>query len=275
MFLEPAHPYPFLDNTSEYSFFGKNGMISVIVPVKNEQENIKPLLQEIAKSLRGFAPFEIIYIDDGSTDQTSEILHASGEEFHELRFLSHKTSCGQSSSIRTGILSAKGSIIVTLDGDGQNDPADIPRLVTPLLRENAPLRLGMVAGQRRQRIDHASKQWASKVANFIRSRLLRDGVRDTGCGLKAFRKDAYLLLPFFDHQHRYLPALMIREGFSIDLMDVNHRGRQAGRSNYGTLDRLWAGLSDIFGVFWLLQRRKRTVQITEYPLARSSSSPLV
>lgn len=238
-----------------------NHDISVIVPIKNEAENIKPLIDEILTALSEEQNFEIIYIDDGSDDQSLEILKTLKQTIPQLRVIQHQTSCGQSAAIRSGVLYARNSIIVTLDGDGQNIPADIPLLIEPL--REASDKVAMVAGQRKSRNDSASKRYASKLANKIRGAILNDGVRDTGCGLKAFRRDSYLILPYFDHMHRYFAALFKRDGHEILLVDVGHRSRDAGVSKYGNWDRFKVGVVDLFGVRWLLKRRKITDTIKE------------
>lgn len=235
--------------------------ISVIVPIKNEVENIKPLVQEITAALSFEQSFEIIYIDDGSDDQSLDILKDLKQTVPQLRIIQHMTSCGQSSAIRSGIIHAKNDIMVTLDGDGQNIPADIPALVNKL--RGAPDAVAMVAGQRKSRNDSASKRYASRMANKIRSAILKDGVRDTGCGLKAFYRDAYLQLPYFDHMHRYFAALFKRDNYDILLVDVGHRSRDAGISKYGNWDRFKVGCIDLLGVRWLLKRRKLTNKISE------------
>jgi dolichol-phosphate mannosyltransferase len=235
--------------------------ISVVVPIKNEAENIKPLVNEIIQALSSETDFEIIYIDDGSDDNSLEILQSLKQDTIHLRIIHHGTSCGQSAAIRSGVDYAQNGIIVTLDGDGQNVPADIPKLVEKL--RHASDNIAMVAGQRRVRNDTASKKYASKIANIIREYILKDGVRDTGCGLKAFRREAYLRLPYFDHMHRYFPALFKRENYDILLCDVEHRHREAGISKYGNWDRFKAGIVDLCGVIWLLKRRKLTKNITE------------
>lgn len=233
-------------------------MLSVVVPVKNEEENILPLLEEIHAALEGRTEFEVVYVDDGSTDWTVERLKTAKERFPRLRTLRHVTSCGQSRAIASGVQAARGEWIVTLDGDGQNDPADIPKLLDKTgakTRGAAPLNL--VAGIRARRKDTWSKRIASRLANGIRQRLLNDGVTDTGCGLKLFRREAFLRLPYFDHMHRYLPALIRRDGGAIETVLVNHRPRTRGTSNYGFFDRLWVGISDLVGVMWLMRRCKR------------------
>lgn len=240
-------------------------MLSVVVPVKNEEDNILPLLEEIHAALEGRTEFEVVYVDDGSTDWTVERLKTAKERFPRLRTLRHVTSCGQSRAIASGVQAARGEWIVTLDGDGQNDPADIPKLLDKLDAKTpgaAPLNL--VAGIRARRKDTWSKRIASRLANGIRQRLLHDGVTDTGCGLKLFRREAFLRLPYFDHMHRYLPALIRRDGGAIETVLVNHRPRTRGASNYGFFDRLWVGISDLVGVMWLMRRCKRPTFETEH-----------
>ena len=219
-------------------------MLSVVVPVKNEEDNILPLLEEIHAALDGRIEFEVIYVNDGSTDRTPEVLLQARGKFPRLRVVTHRASCGQSRAIASAVHAAKGDWIVTLDGDGQNDPADIPKL---LERINAWTwkgveTLNLVAGIRAKRQDTWSKRISSRLANGIRQRLLHDGVTDTGCGLKAIRREAFLRLPYFDHMHRYLPALIRRDGGAIEIVLVNHRPRMRGLSNYGFFDRLWVGI---------------------------------
>jgi dolichol-phosphate mannosyltransferase len=230
-------------------------LLSVVVPVRNEAGNIVPLIEEIHAALEGRFEFEVIYINDGSTDATAGELAAAKARFPHLRVITHGASCGQSTAIRTGGEAARGTWIVTLDGDGQNDPADIPALVEVALGDSGG-RLHLVAGNRAKRRDTWLKRVSSRLANAIRKTLLRDGVRDTGCGLKVMRRDAFIRLPYFDHMHRYFPALIIRGGGEIACVDVNHRPRQAGVSNYGFWDRLWVGITDLFGVAWLARRVK-------------------
>jgi glycosyltransferase involved in cell wall biosynthesis len=226
--------------------------ISVVVPVKNEALNILPLVEEIEGACAPIGPFEVIYVDDGSTDATAEQVLSVRATRPWLRLVRHGASCGQSAAVRTGVLAARGSIIVTLDGDGQNDPAFIPQLVAAL--DDA--RIGLVAGQRLGR-KGAAKRWQSRIANGVRARVLKDGTRDTGCGLKAFRREVYMRLPYFDALHRFMPALVKREGFSIAHVDVVDRPRHAGQSKYGLFDRLWVGILDLAGVWWLIRRRRR------------------
>jgi dolichol-phosphate mannosyltransferase len=240
-------------------------MLSVVVPVRNEAENILPLIEEIHGALEGRWDFEVIYVDDGSSDATPAKLSEAKARFPRLRILRHKASCGQSTAIWTAANAAKGDWIVTLDGDGQNDPADIPALVEVALaadgQPGAPVDL--VTGIRRKRQDNWLRRVSSRVANGIRQAMLKDGVRDTGCGLKVMRRAAFLRLPFFDHMHRYYPALIIRAGGAVRCVDVNHRPRLRGASNYGLFDRLWVGITDLFGIVWLIKRAKLPVIETE------------
>lgn len=229
--------------------------LSVVVPVRNEAANIGPLIGEIRKALVGTA-YEIVYIDDGSTDETSVNLGLAAAP--DLVWRRHRASCGQSAAVVTGVRLARGDWIATLDGDGQNDPADIPALLARARRE---VELGswpvLIAGHRTTRRDSWIKRRTSRLANAIRASLLRDATPDSGCGLKVFRREAFLELPHFDHMHRYLPALFIRAGGRVVSVAVNHRPRTRGHSNYGTLDRLWVGIFDLFGMFWLQRRWRR------------------
>ncbi len=232
--------------------------LSVVVPVFNEAENVEKLAREIQTALKSY-DFEMIFVNDASTDSTQAALIALKQDLPRLRVLSHRQNSGQSRSIRTGILAAKGALIATLDGDGQNDPADIPALYTAFTREDAPETLGMIGGHRALRKDSLAKKYASRFGNGIRKRLLKDNARDTGCGLKVFKRDAFLRLPYFDHIHRYLPALMLREGYVCEYVDVNHRHREFGVSKYTNFGRLIVSLSDLLGVMWL-NRRARNPQ---------------
>jgi dolichol-phosphate mannosyltransferase len=236
--------------------------ISVVVPVKNESGNIAPLVAEIAAALAGSA-FEIVYVNDGSTDATEQEVRALMPKHAWLRQIRLKSSCGQSAAIRTGVATARAEIVVTLDGDGQNDPACIPVLLGAF---GSP-RIGLVAGQRVGRKASGFKKLQSRVANAIRSAVLKDGTRDTGCGLKAFRRDLFLSLPYFNGLHRFLPALVRREGLDIAYVEVIDRPRWYGTSKYGFWDRLWIGLVDLFGVWWLIRRKKRIPQSVEVTLA--------
>jgi dolichol-phosphate mannosyltransferase len=233
--------------------------LSVVVPVHNEAENIEPLLNEIIAALTDFIEYEIIYIDDGSTDNTLNVLKKAQQTIPQLRVFHHEKSCGQSAAVFTGIKAAKFPVIATLDGDGQNNPADIRHLYANLqTQREANPKLTMIAGWRNQRHDTQWRLISSKIANSIRSTLLGDATPDTGCGLKVFLRDAALELPFFDHYHRFLPALMLRGGYQVISLAVSHRARERGVSKYGTLDRLWVGISDILGVMWLKTRMKQT-----------------
>jgi dolichol-phosphate mannosyltransferase len=229
--------------------------LSVVVPVRNEQDNIEPLVREIQAALSGKLDYEIIYVDDGSSDATLQRLKEMRNECPHLHVVRHQFSCGQSTAVRTGVKAATGDWIATLDGDGQNDPADIPKLLAAL-QEGVDL----IGGNRRHaRRDSWIKRISSVIANGVRSRMLRDSTPDTGCGLKLFRRDVFLDLPYFDHMHRFLPALVQRRGGRVVSVPVNHRPRERGKSNYGTLDRLMVGIVDLLGVMWLLRRAKRPI----------------
>ena len=235
--------------------------VSVVVPVRNEAGNIAPLVAEIAAAIEGKWPFETIYVDDGSSDGTADELARLAAQYSWLRHLRHRRSCGQSAAVRTGVAAARAPVIVTLDGDGQNDPKFIPALIQAL-EAGAP-QIGLIAGQRVGRKATPFKKFQSRVANAVRGAVLRDGTRDTGCGLKAFYRDAFLRLPYFDGLHRFLPALVKREGYGIGYVDVVDRPRAHGISNYGLWDRLWVGILDLAGVWWLIRRRKRIPEISE------------
>jgi len=230
--------------------------LSVVVPVHNERDNIVPLLTEIVTALRGKADFEIVYVDDSSKDDSLAVLTAAKAQFPELRVFRHLSQSGQSTALRSGIKSARGQWIATLDGDGQNDPADIPKLLA--MRSESPDAIKLFAGWRVDRKDTGSKRWASKFANALRSRLLGDATPDTGCGIKLFERSAFLDLPYFDHMHRYLPALFQRAGWQVKSVPVNHRPRGSGVSNYNNLNRALVGVSDLRGVAWLIRRSRRT-----------------
>jgi dolichol-phosphate mannosyltransferase len=230
--------------------------LSVVVPVHNERDNIVPLLTEIVTALRGTADFEIVYVDDSSKDDSLAVLTAAKAQFPELRVMRHLSQSGQSTALRSGIKSARGQWIATLDGDGQNDPADIPKLLA--MRSESPDAIKLFAGWRVDRKDTGSKRWASKFANALRSRLLGDATPDTGCGIKLFERSAFLDLPYFDHMHRYLPALFQRAGWQVKSVPVNHRPRGSGVSNYNNLNRALVGVSDLRGVAWLIRRSRRT-----------------
>ncbi|HEY8218572.1 MAG TPA: glycosyltransferase family 2 protein [Methylobacter sp.] len=231
--------------------------ISIIVPVYNEADNISALITEIGRAMSGAEAYEIIYVDDGSNDATAEVLKQELQHVKALRVIRHQRSCGQSAAIYTGVKAARYPYIATLDGDGQNDPADIPRLYEALIRQRENIsNLWMIAGWRNKRHDSTWRLFSSKVANGIRSRLLGDNTPDTGCGLKLFLRDEFLDLPYFDHMHRFLPALILRAGGQVISEPVNHRPRTYGHSKYGTLDRLWVGIIDILGLIWLKKRAK-------------------
>jgi dolichol-phosphate mannosyltransferase len=235
--------------------------VSVVVPVRNEAGNVGPLTDEIAAALTGRWNFELIFVNDGSTDATETTLAALKVTRPWLRQIKHAASCGQSSAVRSGASAARAPVVVTLDGDGQNDPAFIPALLQRLT-EGGP-QMGLVAGQRVGRKSGGFKKLQSKIANGVRSAILRDGTRDTACGLKAFRRDAYLALPYFDGLHRFLPALIRRDGYTVGYVDVIDRPRHSGVSNYGMWDRLWVGILDLAGVRWLIRRRRRVPQVSE------------
>jgi len=230
--------------------------LSVVVPVYNEEGNVAPLVDEIVAALRGRITFEIVYVDDCSRDATLERLKQLQSGTPELRVVRHLRNSGQSTAIRHGVKAARAEWIATLDGDGQNDPADIPKLLAE--RERAAPEVRMFAGWRVDRQDSGSKRWASKWANTIRARALRDATPDTGCGIKLFERAAFLDLPYFDHMHRYLPALMQRAGWKTLSVPVHHRHRTSGVSKYNNLQRAWVGLRDLRGVAWLIRRNRRT-----------------
>ena len=235
--------------------------ISVVVPVHNEQGAAAPLAREIAEAFEGRS-YEMVFVDDASRDETLAELRSLMTELPTLRVLSHATNAGQSRAVRTGVLAARAPIVVTLDGDGQNPPADAPRLADLLAA--SPATVGLVGGVRSKRQDSEAKRWASRWANRIRKKLLADDADDTGCGLKAFRRDLFLRLPYFDHIHRYLPALMIREGYQNLYLDVDHRHREVGQSKYTNWGRLMASVSDLMGVVWLKSRSRQPGSISEF-----------
>jgi len=240
--------------------------LSVVIPARNEAPSVASLVAEIRRALDGRIDYEIVYVDDGSLDGTAEEVRRVAQELPTLRLVRHQASCGQSMAILTGIKAARAAWIATLDADGQNDPADIPRL-WDIARAAPALPPLMVAGERQKRRDTWSKRSASRAANAIRQSLLGDGTPDTGCGLKLFQRDFFLELPRFDHMHRFLPALTLRAGGKVVSVPVNHRPRESGRSNYGVFDRLWAGIIDLMGVMWLMRRAKNPVVLEEPPQA--------
>jgi dolichol-phosphate mannosyltransferase len=235
--------------------------VSIVVPVRNEAGNVAPLIAEIADALDSRWRYEIIYVNDGSTDATAERLAEIMKQPTNLRRIDHAISSGQSAAVRTGVRAARGAIVATLDGDGQNDPAFLPDLIAAI--QDGGGRIGLAAGQRIGRKDTGFKKLQSRIANGVRNVILRDGTRDTGCGLKAFRRDVFLLMPYFDGLHRFLPALVRREGYDIAYVDVIDRPRRSGVSNYGFFDRLWIGIMDLAGVWWLIRRKKPTPVATE------------
>jgi dolichol-phosphate mannosyltransferase len=235
--------------------------VSIVVPVRNEAENISPLVAEIASALDGRWNYEIIYVNDGSTDATADRLAAVMKQRGNLRGIRHAISAGQSAAVRSGVRAARGAIVATLDGDGQNNPVFLPDLIVAI--ERGGDRTGLAAGQRVGRKDTGFKKIQSRIANRVRSAILQDGTRDTGCGLKAFRREVFLMMPYFDGLHRFLPALMRREGYEIAYVDVVDRPRHSGVSNYGFFDRLWIGIMDLAGVWWLIRRKKPTPAATE------------
>jgi len=235
--------------------------VSIVVPVRNEAENVGPLIAEIVSALDGRWNYEIICVNDGSTDATAARLGEIMKLRANLRLINHATSCGQSAAVRSGVRAARNAIIATLDGDGQNNPVFLPDLISAL--QDGGDRIGLAAGQRVGRQDTGFKKIQSRIANAVRSSILRDGTRDTGCGLKAFRREVFLMMPYFDGLHRFLPALVRREGYEIAYVEVIDRPRRSGVSNYGFFDRLWIGIMDIAGVWWLIRRKKPTPVATE------------
>ncbi len=238
-------------------------MLSIVIPVKDEKDNIGPLLAELSRLTRYVPVGEVIYVDDGSTDGTLDILRGFQEQYGFLRIISHNHSAGQSAALWTGIRAAGHDVIVTLDGDGQNDPDDIRHLYKCYQEHVAAETPLMIAGQRRGRQDNFIRRISSSLANRLRASLLHDNTRDTGCSLKLFRRYDYMKLPYFNHMHRFIPALMMREGVHVRHMDVSHRPRTRGASKYGTFDRLWAGITDLYGVKWLQQRACPALTVLE------------
>lgn len=232
--------------------------VSVVVPMRDEAGNVAALAEAILAALPG-PDIEVLLVDDGSTDGTRAIALDVARRYPQLRVIGHDVSGGQSAAIHSGVLAARGAVIATLDGDGQNPPSNLPALIAPLRAADRDPRLALVAGNRVGRQDTLPRKLASRFANALRSRVLNDGTRDTGCGLKAFDRAAYLALPFFNHQHRFLPALFVRDGWAVAHVDVTHAPRLAGQSKYTNLGRALVGISDLMGVAWLIRRRKRAV----------------
>ena len=228
---------------------------AIAIPMLNEAETVPDLLGGCVMAARTLGPFEICVTNDGSTDETGTALLQFRADHPDvmLTIITHPRPAGQSAAVHAAVRASRAPFIATLDGDGQNPPEELPKILAPLLAE-AP-KLGLVAGQRVKRDDPVAKRLASKAANAVRGWLLRDGTRDTGCGLKAFRRDAFLALPYFNHMHRYLPALFQRDGWDIAHVDVAHKPRLAGASKYTNLGRAIVGLSDLLGVAWLIRRR--------------------
>jgi dolichol-phosphate mannosyltransferase len=237
--------------------------VSVVVPVHNEVDSLAQLLAEIRVALDGQVDYEVVYVDDGSDDGTAEHLRRLAAEFSRLRIVRHRERAGQSAAIASGVRAARASWIATLDGDGQNDPADILPMLAMIRNPDAPTALRLIIGQRRRRRDGWVKRAAGKIANIVRSRVLGDATPDTGCGLKLFSRDAFLAVPQFDHMHRFLPALFLRNGWQVASLPVNHRVRHYGQSHYGVLDRLWVGILDLSGVLWLRRRTLRATIVEE------------
>ncbi len=228
--------------------------LSLVIPVRNEAENIAPLIAEIRAALDNGCEYEVIYVDDGSSDATARRLASARRDFPRLRVLHHRSGCGQTAALLTGIRAARGIWIATLDGDGQDDPAEIHTLLAARDAGGGDPRL-LLTGHRQHRRDSALKRLSSRLANSVRARLLRDRTPDTGCGLKLFARALFLDLPHFDHMHRFLPALVLRAGGRVRSVNVTHRRRQRGQSNYGVFDRLWIGIVDLLGVLWLRRRQ--------------------
>lgn len=233
--------------------------LSVVVPVRNEVGNVAPLIADIEAACAPLGSFELIYVNDGSSDGTAAALAALAATRPWLTIVTHAQSCGQSAAVRTGVRHARAEIVATLDGDGQNDPSFLPQMLETLRRGGPGA--GLVQGERVGRRATGFKKFQSRVANGVRSRILRDKTRDTGCGLKLFRREVYLALPYFDALHRFMPALVVREGYEVLHQEVRDRDRLTGVSNYGFFDRLWVGILDLAGVWWLIRRRRRVPQV--------------
>lgn len=243
--------------------------VSIILPARDEADNIEVLLLKIQRVMADHN-HEIIVVDDASSDRTREVLARMRRQLPQLRVICHYNSCGQSAAIRSGVLAAKGRIMVTLDADGQNPPENLPGLIQPLLAAPKGARIGLVQGQRIDRQDSRSKRWASRWANRIRGALLQDGVSDSGCGLKAFPREVYLSLAYFDHIHRFMPAMVRREGWEVVTVPVSHAARVAGRSKYTNLHRAKVGAIDLLGVAWLIRRRNLPV-VRDLPMTAAPS----
>ena len=259
---EPSHPEPSHTEPSHPEpSHPEEPALSVVVPVHDEEGNVLPLVDELRAALDGVVHYELVFVDDGSSDATAERLGTAESARPPgadgaVRVLRHRTACGQSTAVYTGVSNARGRWVATLDGDGQNDPADIPALLARLTAPDRPARLGMVAGWRTVRRDSWFVRLSSRVANRVRGGLLGDRTPDTGCGLKLFERDLFLRLPYFDHMHRFLPALARRAGAEVESVPVHHRPRVHGRSHYGLHNRLWTGIVDLAGVIWLTRRAR-------------------
>lgn len=231
--------------------------LSIVLPMRNEGANVGFVVAAITEACAPHAPFEVICVDDGSSDDTATQIRTAARLHGPVRLVTHAVPAGQSAAIHSGVQAARGALICTLDGDGQNPPGEIPKLLAHLRERALPSGVGLVAGQRVGRRDRLSKRLASRAANAIRAGLLRDRTRDTGCGLKLFGRAAFLALPYFDHMHRYLPALFARDGWAVLHQDVAHAPRRAGQSNYANFGRALAGAQDLLGVLWLIRRAKK------------------
>lgn len=264
-----AWPPPMFSSATPVPLSSLPPRLSVVVPLHNEEGAIDALVAEISTVLATWS-YELILVDDGSTDGTRGRCLALAEQNPRIVVLGHPRSGGQSAALHSGVLAARASVVATLDGDGQNPPENLSALVAPLFGPNADPTCGLVAGQRVGRKDSLSKRLASRFANGLRAAVLRDGTRDTGCGLKAFRREAFLALPYFNHMHRYLPALFARDGWQVQHVNVTHAPRRSGRSKYGNLDRALAGILDLAGVAWLIHRRKRAVAERLAPMSVAS-----
>ena len=241
-----------------------SGLISVVIPVCNEEDNVVPLAREIEAALRGRRPFEVLFVDDGSDDGTAATVHAARQAIPEVRLLRHSRRSGQSAAVASGVRRARGEWIATLDGDGQNDPGDLPAMLDALAAaRDGGEDVRLVMGNRVTRRDTWLRRLSSRVANGVRGWLLEDGTPDTGCGIKLMHRDTFLELPFFDHMHRFLPALYQRQGAKVISVPVNHRPRTRGSSKYGLHNRLWVGIVDLYGVMWLRSRYKPGLEVRE------------
>ena len=241
---------------------GTSLLLSVVIPIFNERDNVTPLVEEINAALNGVCDFEIIFVNDASTDDSLTILTELKQSFPFIRTVTHNKRSGQSAGLRTGVLAASGTLIATLDGDGQNDPADIPKLLERHESLSGSEFL-MITGHRVDRKDTWVKRKASRVANAIRRILLKDNNPDTGCSLKLYDRALFLRLPYFDHMHRFLPALVKRENFRVEVVPVNHRHRAYGQSKYANIDRLLVGIPDLIGMMWLIKRSPNNLKSEE------------